>query len=453
MGDIADKELDDGDTSGEEGQLGDDQPVVDAGDPEPLVAVFLVPMETPLAIPDGSTFLLGRDEELPWIAGLKYAPTDEFDPESGPTLDGHNYVSFRVWQVENGARPNVDPLEHAVEVSRIVFPADSLSGISAEMTDKLRKTGTVDATVVEAVTPLLDPDEEDVERVLRAWVRVVESLGKFVEAYSLITRDVRVTPITEASVYGLVIAGVRSMLGPPGVWGPVHVLLVNDGSRVRRPAFAPLPPSEFEKLAVVVSRANRGDPLIAASRRLFRGEHAMATRGDTSTAVIEAQVACEGFLDQLLLLMAWEEGRSPEEVAVWFADGLAKRVRTHYGSRLGTNWDTANSATPVGKWHSRVYVVRNRVIHAGYVPTDAEAMDALEVAHELIDFMKERLLDRQTKYRRTMLLILGKPGLERRGAMTKKVREFIDTVARSEPDWIVTYRQWLDQVSWLLPQT
>jgi len=61
-------------------------------------------------------------------------------------------------------------------------------------------------------------------------------------------------------------------------------------------------------------------------------------------------------------------------------------------------------------------VLRNRVLHGGYVPDRNEARSALDAADVLSKFIGDRILDRSNMFPRSALIVFGLDGLERRGA-------------------------------------
>src|SRR5205807_277385 len=89
--------------------------------------------------------------------------------------------------------------------------------------------------------------------------------------------------------------------------------------------------------------------------------------------------------------------------------------------RLGGNWDP-NSDGVFGSYWSKLYRLRNRVVHAGYSPVGLEAEGALDAFFAIREFISERLWQSHKKYPRALLAKVGANGLVRRGWMTAWVR-------------------------------
>lgn len=86
----------------------------------------------------------------------------------------------------------------------------------------------------------------------------------------------------------------------------------------------------------------------------------------------------------------------------------------------------------MGKYWHRLYLVRNRIVHAGYRPSWADGEAANESYIEMRDFLNERLRRNYKIYPRTLLAKLGTPGLRRLGWNTRWMEDFIKNV-HAEP--------------------
>jgi hypothetical protein len=66
----------------------------------PVLAVYLLVLPDPLPIADGNTWVRGTDEPEPLLDGVEFSAREHLPPipqaEDGK---GHNFVSFRFWQV------------------------------------------------------------------------------------------------------------------------------------------------------------------------------------------------------------------------------------------------------------------------------------------------------------------------------------------------------------------
>lgn len=62
------------------------------------------------------------------------------------------------------------------------------------------------------------------------------------------------------------------------------------------------------------------------------------------------------------------------------------------------------------------------------------------------DYFRKRLIDRRNAYKRVTLMVLGKPGLERYGMWSGKIKRFAEEEADEEPRWDESFRAWHDEV-------
>ena len=90
--------------------------------------------------------------------------------------------------------------------------------------------------------------------------------------------------------------------------------------------------------------------------------------------------------------------------------------------------------------------LRNRVVHTGHVPSESEAIDALEAAHDAERFVKDLLVGKCLEYPRTALLVLGIDGLKKRNAWTKKLEQLAEGGLLDEPLYLDSYRNWLNDI-------
>jgi hypothetical protein len=148
--------------------------------------------------------------------------------------------------------------------------------------------------------------------------------------------------------------------------------------------------------------------------------------GDTANAVILAELSGVIFLDLVLSLMMWDEGATPDETALAFDRTFKRRLLREYAGRLGGDWNLLHQGRPVGQWYADLYVLRNRVLHGGYVPDRDEATTALHAADALSTFISDRILDRCERFPRTALIVFGHEGLERRGVLSSDLRRVAD---------------------------
>lgn len=168
---------------------------------------------------------------------------------------------------------------------------------------------------------------------------------------------------------------------------------------------------------------------------------AIQRQGNARLGALLAGMAAESLLDELLLHLMWEERRTPEGAAAQWRDGLVTRVDKEIAPRLGGPWDLTGSSPP-GHWFQRVADLRNRVAHTGYTPDMDEASEAVATVNELVTHLCNRLAHQNnlSTYPRTATALVSNRGLQRRGALTKKVRAVQNDPM--EPNWAETFNRW-----------
>jgi hypothetical protein len=169
----------------------------------------------------------------------------------------------------------------------------------------------------------------------------------------------------------------------------------------------------------------QGNPFISGKRYFIQGVRALRT-GDHAQALVLFATAGEIALNALLR-SAVVEAEGPAAAQAIFNPpdrrrGLAARLRSEYGSRLGADWNPDAAAGAVGVWWRMVQLVRGRIVHGGYQPTPQEAYDAMVATEDLDRFIDDRLADRRFAYPATVLSKLGQPGLEQRNWWSARMR-------------------------------
>lgn len=231
----------------------------------------------------------------------------------------------------------------------------------------------------------------------------------------------------------------RGELGKPDPPMRTHFVVV-------RPAVDTLPPPRVYSPSDLEDLNQIRDDLPHASFTVHLDLHreacvAIQRQGNARLGALLAGMAAESLLDELLLHLMWEERRTPEEAAAQWRDGLVNRVQQEIAPRLRGPWDL-KSDNPPGRWYQRVADLRNRVAHTGYTPEMDEAAKALTTVDELVTHLCNRLAHQNnlSTYPRTAIALVSNEGLQRRGALTKKVRALQDDPM--EPDWAETFNRW-----------
>ncbi len=422
---------------------------------EPRLIVFFFPAPQALSFPHDATFVLERDEDVPWLDGVAHLPTADFTLRDHVRIStGKNFVSFRVWRLPENLTLNVVDAKNALDVfNKVIGRSPSPNAASSQAMDpRALPTGLAShATVFEAVTPLLPSyigGKINVEKsVSDAFDRCIENLEELYRAYVSVTEDVRVRPLTRRTVAPLIPWTTRDAFSLSFDGPGVFKVNMADTSAVK--ATGTMSDDDLNRMLVVLSRSRQGGP--GADRAGVAVEHARRAQqsfyvdADYSVCIVWAYAWLETLCDGLLMVSAWETQRDVEEVGSWFDTGFVKRISTHFPKMFGGMWRPRDSASVFGRWEQLVAQMRHRVIHASYRASEKDASRALEVCGELEAYAKKRLVQRRHKYPRTALIFLGRPGLERRQGLDPYMVEVSEQGAY-EASWLASYAEYAAKV-------
>lgn len=396
---------------------------------EPIMIVFFIALEQPMAVPDRTSLFLTRyDEPMEWV---------EWN-------GGFNFVGIRLHRRSETVEYRWGPVNNAFDVFKretgyLAGPAPegvTFGRVPPPQADVL-------GTVVEAATALVpSPDGDSMMAVSNAFDRCLQELQFLMQAYFLVTHDVRFRPISRQTCEPLVPMATQGLDGAWSGWGIFHVHF-GEGQLPYAPE--ELDAEHLDHLEVTLHRNRRGDPMAPFIERARVARRSYRVDGDYATTVIACYTACEVFLNAVLLLMAWEEGTARADTRGWFEGemGFMSRVGAQITPRLGGNWGTQDPDSAMNRLR-RLADQRHRVVHYGHLPEEREAQQAFDALEALEQFVKARLGNKRKTYLRTALLVLGMPGFRRLGLWNRWMERFVESNARQEPDWIVSYRHWLD---------
>jgi len=165
-----------------------------------------------------------------------------------------------------------------------------------------------------------------------------------------------------------------------------------------------------------------------------REAHLALNRGNTIVAGILLGMSAEIFLDELLLILLWEEGCLPEIARGILKDDTTdttyKRIESSlYTDRLGGDWDFSTKGGAVREWRNRILLLRNKIAHAGYEPTQAEMKAGIDALNKLVGFVCDRLCANLKKYPISLQLVVGSDGIAKRG-LAQQFQDFTEKLVR-----------------------
>lgn len=152
-------------------------------------------------------------------------------------------------------------------------------------------------------------------------------------------------------------------------------------------------------------------------------------KGNSIVASLLLGVAAETMLDELLLMLLWEEGVLPKDAYDLLKDETSdttfKRIESDlYSERLGGEWSSLKKGTVVRKWRYKILELRNKIAHIGYEPTQEEMQEGFETLIELVSFTADRLCENFKRYPICTDVIVGYPGMVKRGCR-EEFEEFV----------------------------
>lgn len=213
----------------------------------------------------------------------------------------------------------------------------------------------------------------------RVFDLMVAKLNQMISAYLVVTKDCTVYHVGHGMFeFGSVVAVID-----PADWRTLSygLFLLHANTRVAKPV---LDQETLGQVAWFVEVIEQGlNPFILSEEMALMADREFLG-GCYREAVIYAQSSVEVFLSTLLTKILEIEGASPESIERMLQDvGFATRLRREYHPRLGGSWDVNNAASPLGRWYTNTYQLRNRVVHGGYAPTQHETKTAVEAAGAL----------------------------------------------------------------------
>jgi len=276
-----------------------------------------------------------------------------------------------------------------------------------------------------------------------AFDRSIEELSRLLRVVRIQQNDPTIPLVGRDSLPGGVIYIVRYGEDGENILFQRHmgILMVNLGQTIPSDVRDDIDEREFHEIMIRYSSWIRGDPFFAAQDQYQRGNRARWIEIDFQGAVVAFYTAIEMFCNGLLGLCQWESGGTREELIGWLEkEGFDKRLRDRFHGFLGGNWDARSTSSPLQPLDDTARV-RHRVVHAAYEPTQEEVDNAALAFSELSEFAKDRLIASKYSFPRTTMLLLGKSGLERKNAWSRRFERLAEVLV-NEDDWLQTYTAW-----------
>lgn len=413
---------------------------------EPKLVSFYLPLLHPMKIPSTNRLVLTRSEVVDWLTGVPW-PKDF--AHYATMFQDHNFVAFSWSHLPHIRTFDGAPMDKVVEIAR--FRSGNTKQRSPEGIDYGRvpyPNADVGITVIELFTVLIPSDQGCIQRsLLEAFDRCVEELNVVEVSYTQTSKDLRYRRTTRFNCYPCI---PYVTLNPfSGTWNEIDFIWLNDGLNLIPIEQDELTPEQVEEVILRTILQKKGSPLIRYVEWSYAANRALENDADFATSLVNCHTAGEILFDSVLLMMVWEElnfltntNITPEVVAEWFIQrpSLESRIKALYHTRL-SGWNSKEGSDITLRWFVQVGRIRNRVIHAGYLPSELEARSASQTLNDVEKFIKKSLGDdaNRNRYPRTALMLLGIPGLERMNRYRGKIKRVAED--ETEPDWLYSFGQ------------
>lgn len=159
--------------------------------------------------------------------------------------------------------------------------------------------------------------------------------------------------------------------------------------------------------------------------------NASAATGDDIGAALAYATATEVAIVDLVLALLWESGAAPEESAEDLRNEGVTKLVTSRCSSLGGKWRT-DQAGPVRDWSTDVAELRNRVIHDGYLPSDAEIDKSRAAALGILQHIAKRLVIKAKVYPKTTSIFASEQSVQMYASKRSR-EETLATIRRLSP--------------------
>jgi len=228
-----------------------------------------------------------------------------------------------------------------------------------------------------------------------AFHRSLGVLNIFLQAFSLARGAEQVRPVSARELRPIVIIGSLDL---DGTWRQISPMLMHPDAKARPLSSRPVA-QHLEEINTAMLSVLGGEPFIHALQWRTRAER-RKYEGDSADSIVSFQIAAETTAYELWGLLLIDEGLTKDDVRARRASDLPYRslLQRELATRIGGPWDLTNDKTAVGQYWTQLYGLRNRIIHAGYLPHDGDAELAQTAFIGFDQFLDTRLRANRRKY-------------------------------------------------------
>jgi hypothetical protein len=261
---------------------------------------------------------------------------------------------------------------------------------------------------------------EDAEDGSYAFHRSLRALNTFLTGLDLAVSDIRISSVSTREIGPVVFCGA---LPRDKNWVRVLDLFMHPDS-------FPFPlkleslDSIKGQLASTFEDLRGGRPFLVSTLWHGRALRASTYRGDNVDCIVSLQTATESMMYDLLRGLLVDIGKTSAQIASRVNADLPFRslLVKVLPPLIGGDWSLSGNS-PVAKYWQSVYLVRNRIIHAGYSPGNRETEEAKDAFLDVREFISSLLWRNNARFPRTLVAKVGVNGLGRRGWMSERMRQ------------------------------
>lgn len=272
-----------------------------------------------------------------------------------------------------------------------------------------------------------------------AFHRSLQALNLFLRVLYIHTHDIRIRPVTTHDLRPVVVLGAWTR---DRRWHHLTDMLMHP--EAGHDALPPdAPPITEAQLKSGLAAIGTGKPYLMTSLWRARAQRALRRRGDAADAIISYQVTAESLLFDTYRLLLVDEGISAGNLDRKLENELPFKtlLTRELPPLLGGSWDVTRTGSLVGDYWHKLYLVRNRIVHAGLEPHGGHAADAEAGYRALRDHLENRLRANRTRYPRTVLARLGPDGFADGERVSRRMGETLASIEAEVGPWYWPYDQ------------
>jgi hypothetical protein len=133
------------------------------------------------------------------------------------------------------------------------------------------------------------------------------------------------------------------------------------------------------------------DAMFFESMTYLREAERALMREDPRRAIIDASTAIELGVSDVMRRCGPLAGYNQHKLDNVIDGAFASRVKDHFARLLSFASEPLSSTDELGGWWRNGYLIRNQIVHRGYIPSTAEAGTAVQSANELLDESIDRI--------------------------------------------------------------